>query len=367
LASKEPLRAAVIGTGIGRVHLGGYQKAPGAEVYAVCDIDVPRGEKAAAEFGAAKFYDHYTKLLADPAVDIVSVCVPNHLHAELAVAALEAGKHVLCEKPMADTLENARKIDAAAGAAAGRGQKFMLGMNNRFNGSTQVLKKFLDAGELGDIYYAKCGWVRRNGIPGFGGWFTTKALSGGGPLIDIGVHALDLCLYLMGNPAPVAVSGSTYAKFGPKGKGGGGWGVKPSGEASTFDVEDLAAGLVKLDNGATLVLEASWASHIRRDHGPYVTLVGEEGGAEIGAPGGPGAASATTPLTLYKEMNGQPVDIQPAVPNIGGHEAEVAYFVRCVAEDIPPLSTARQGLHVLQILDALYRSAATGREVVIGA
>jgi predicted dehydrogenase len=229
----------------------------------------------------------------------------------------------------------------------------MLGMNNRFSGNSQVLKKFIDQGELGEIYYARCGWIRRSGIPGFGGWFTTKERSGGGPLIDIGVHALDVTLYFMGSPAPVSVVGSTYAKFGPRGQGRSNWGVQTPG-ATSFDVEDMAVGFVKLAGGATLVLEVSWASHVKAE-GVFSHLFGTEGGADW------------SPLTVYKNIAGTPVDITPAVPKgPGGHEAEILHFCECIVGDRQPISTAQQGLHVLQILDALYRSAQSGREVVIG-
>ena len=368
MPSSEMTRVGVIGAGsIGPVHIEAYKKVSTAKIAAVCDIDLARAETAAGKYEIPKTYEKYADLLADPEIDAVSVCVPNYLHAEIAVAALKAGKHVLCEKPMADTLAHAEEIAEAADEAAARGQKLMIGMNNRFNGDTQALKKAIDAGRLGEIYYAKCGWIRRKGIPGFGGWFTTKAKSGGGPLIDIGVHALDLCLYLMGNPTPVAVSGSTYAKFGPQGKGAGNWG-SDSGSVSavTYDVEDLAAGLVKMSNGATLILEASWASHIRSDHGPYATLIGDLGGAEIGASGGPGAVTAGLPATIFTDLDGQTVNVELKSNHIGGHDAEVRHFVDCVRSGDTPISTARQGLHVLQILDALYRSAAAGREIVIG-
>jgi predicted dehydrogenase len=289
-------------------------------------------------------------MLALDDLDAVSVCTPNAFHAEVALAAIEAKKHVLCEKPMADTLENAEKIVAASRKSD---RIFMMGMNNRFRGDTQVLKSLIERGDLGEIYYAKCGWVRRNGIPGLGGWFTTKSLSGGGPLIDIGVHVLDVTTYLMGNPVPVSASGSTYAKFGPRGKGGGGYGFTPDpAKVQAYDVEDLAAGLVKFDNGATLFLEASWASYIPQDK-LYSTLHGTEGGADL------------EPLRIYTDMAGTPVDITPHAPRIGGHEAEVKHFIECIQEGKAPLSTAEQGLHILQILDAVYRSANTGQEIVI--
>jgi predicted dehydrogenase len=351
--NEKTLRVAIIGAGIGRAHLSGYKKCANVEIAAICDLNEERAKATAEEFGAKHVYTDYVQMLKEATIDAVSVCTPNALHAEIATAALEAGKHVICEKPMADSLAGAEKIVDAARKAQAKGQIFMMGMNNRFRGDSQVLKKLIDAGELGDIYFAKCGWIRRNGIPGFGGWFTTKAMSGGGPLIDIGVHVMDLTMYLMGNPTPVSASGSTYAKFGPRGLGQSTWGAPAEGEKK-YDVEDLATGLVKFDNGATLFIEASWASHIKDDFF-YSTLLGTEGGAEL------------EPLTVYKAIQGVPADIHPKVPSgiPGGHEGEIIHFVECIREGKQPIPTAEQGLHVLQILDAIYRSAQTGREVII--
>ena len=347
----EKIRVGVVGVGIGRAHLDGYRKLGNrVEIFGICDLNEARATAAADDYAARYVFTDYAQMFADDELDAVSVCTPNALHAEVALAALGAGKHVLCEKPMADTLAHAQEIVRAAR----RSDKiFMMGMNNRFRGDTQVLKSFITQGQLGDIYYAKCGWTRRNGIPGLGGWFTTKALSGGGPLIDIGVHVLDLTTFLMGNPVPVSASGSTYAHFGPRGRGAGGYGYAPDpGTKIHYDVEDLATGLVKFDNGATLFLEASWASYIAHDQF-YSTLLGTEGGADL------------EPLRVYKDLAGAPVDITPHAPQIGGHEAEVRHFIECIEQSKPPLATAEQGLHILQILDAIYRSAETGREVVI--
>lgn len=351
MAANKAIRVGVIGVGIGRVHLDGYKKlGDQVEIFGVCDLNEERAQKTARDFGAKHVFTDYHELLAQEELDAVSVCTPNAFHAEVALAAIEANKHVLCEKPMADTLASAEKIVVATRKSD---KIFMMGMNNRFRGDTQVLKTLIERGELGDIYYAKCGWVRRNGIPGLGGWFTTKALSGGGPLIDIGVHVLDLTTYLMGNPVPVSASGSTYAKFGPRGKGSGGYGFTPDpAKVKNYDVEDLAAGLVKFDNGATLFLEASWASYIPDDKF-YSTLHGTEGGADL------------EPLRIYTDMAGSPVDIVPHAPKIGGHEAEVKHFIECIQQGKPPIATAEQGLHILQILDAIYRSADTGHEIVI--
>ncbi|MDR3710492.1 MAG: Gfo/Idh/MocA family oxidoreductase [Capsulimonadaceae bacterium] len=349
--TKSPLRVGVIGVGIGRVHLNAYKQLSNVSVEAICDIDEARGSSTAKEFGVKKFYNDATDLFADDKVDAVSVCVPNNVHAELVVQAAKAGKHILCEKPISNTLAGAQKIEEAARKVKANGKVFMLAMNNRYRGDTQVLRRFIDAGELGDIYHAKCGWIRRTGIPGMGGWFTTKAKSGGGPLIDIGVHVLDLTMYLMGNPVPVSAYGTTHAKFGPRGLGSGAWGAPPK-EAAAFDVEDFAAGFVKFQNGATLAIEASWASHIKEDSF-YSTLLGTEGGADL------------EPLTIYRTLHGVPVDLKPKFPNIGGHDAEVKHFVECICNSTTPISTAEQGLHVLQILDAIYRSSASGHEVVI--
>jgi predicted dehydrogenase len=204
------------------------------------------GRKTAEEFGVKNVFTDYREMLSMDGIDAVSVCVPNHLHSTMAIDAFEAGKHVICEKPLAITPAEGEAM-VAAGKKAGK--LFMTAFNNRFRGDTQLLKKMIESGELGDIYYAKTGWIRRKGIPGMGGWFTTKAKSGGGPLIDIGVHVLDLAMWLMGNPKAVTVSGSTYAQFGPKGEGLGGWGHAE--ENGTFDVEDLAAGFIRMDTGAT--------------------------------------------------------------------------------------------------------------------
>ena len=225
-----------------------------------------------------------------------------------------------------------------------------MGMNNRFRGDTQVLKSFITEGQLGEIYYAKCGWTRRNGIPGLGGWFTTKALSGGGPLIDIGVHVLDLTTYLMGNPAPVSASGFHLRPLRPARARRRG--LRPSrpirGPRSQYDVEDLAAGLVKFDNGATLFLEASWASY---------TAQATNSTPRCSAPR---AARTWSRCGSTRTWRAAPVDIAPHAPQVGGHEAEIKHFIECIAQNKPPISTAEQGLHILQILDAVYRSAETG-------
>lgn len=341
----DRVRVGIVGVGIGSVHAHAYSKLPNVEIAALCDIDTARAEALADRYGVKNIYSDYEAMFAEAKLDAVSVCTPNALHAPVAVAALNAGCHVLCEKPLSvNAIEGSKIVDAARKSSG----KFMIGMNNRFRGDTQVLRKYIDDGQLGSIYYARCGWIRRNGIPGLGGWFTRKDMSGGGPLIDIGVHALDVTLYLMGNPKPTTVFGATYAKFGPYGKGQGQWGAPVRG--GTFDVEDLACGQVLFENGATLALEASWAQHCAGER-LYSEVYGDLGGATL------------EPLRVYTEVHGSPADISPSFPNVNGHEAEVAHFIDCIVHNKTPLATAEQALDVMKILDGLYLSARTGQSV----
>jgi len=335
------VKVGIIGTGIGRLHASAYTKCADAEIKAICDIDEPRGRRAVEEYGVKDFYTDYREMIADDEIDAIDVCTPNYLHAPMVIAALEAGKHVICEKPISTNAADARKMVEASKKS---GKIFMMGFNNRFRGDTQLLKKCIEKGDLGEIYYAKTGWLRRKGIPGIGGWFTTKEQSGGGPLIDLGVHVLDLTLWLMGNPKPVYVMGSSYAKFGPD---------MARQQGGTYDVEDLATGMVKLENGGTVFVEASWHSHVEREV-TYSQLVGTKGGAEL------------DPLRIYADVNGNDADMRIQHPNVSGHEMEIFHFVECIREGKTPIATGEHGLHIQLILDAIYESTRTGKGVEIG-
>lgn len=220
-------------------------------------MSLPRTKKLAEDFDIPDIYTDYRELLARDDIDAVSVCVPNFLHKEITVAALQAGKHVLCEKPMAMNADEAKAMLAAANES---GKILMIGFNIRFRSDVQRLKQFVDAGDLGEIYYAKTGYIRRRGTPF--GWFSVKAESGGGPVIDLGVHVIDMTRFMMGNPRPVSVSASTYQKFRHYHiQDSQAWcssdvtdGLR-SGEQ--FDVEDLAAAFIRFDNGATMAVEVS--------------------------------------------------------------------------------------------------------------
>lgn len=335
------IKVGIVGTGIGRLHARGYKLCEGdVEIAAVCDVDEGRAWNMANEFGIPNVFTNYEEMCRQDWIDAVSVCTPNALHAPVAICAFENGKHVICEKPLSIS-----SVEGKAMVEAGKKAKkiFMMGFNNRFRGDSQLLKKFIENGDLGEIYYAKTGWLRRRGIPGMGGWFTTKKMSGGGPLIDLGVHVLDLTLWLMGNPKPTFVMGTAYAKFGPE---------RAKAEGGTYDVEDLATGLVKLENGATVFLEASWESYVEREV-IYTKLMGTKGGAEF------------DPLRIYTDMNGSSVDVTPQFRAVSGHEMEIKHFVECLKEGKEPLSTGEHGLHIMQILDAIYESTKTGKGVEI--
>jgi predicted dehydrogenase len=334
----DKVRIGIVGCGIGSAHVRSIAKCADAEVAALCDIDKARADKLASEHDIPSVFTDYQDMLAQDGIDAVIVATPNKFHAPIAIAAFEAGKHVMCEKPLAI---NAVEGKAMVEAGKKSGKLFMMGFNNRFRGDSQLLKKYIENGELGEIYYAKTGWVRRKCLNWISGWFAQKDLAGGGPLIDIGVHVLDLALWLMGNPKPVSVMGSAYSKLGPK---------IFAERGMNYEVEDLAAAFVKLDNGATVVMEASWQSHVAKEQ-IYTQLVGTEGGAEF------------DPLRIYKDQHGTAVDIQPQFEQLAGHEMEIKHFVACIKGECECISTGEHGLHVTQILDAIYESTRTGRSV----
>jgi len=344
----KKLRVGIIGTGgIGRgAHLPAYQRLENVELVAACDKVKAAAERAAQEFGIPRVFTRYRDMLKLEELDAVSICTPNAYHCEQTVEALLAGKHVLVEKPLA---VNAQEGEAMVAAARKSGKKLMCSLNNRFRSDAQALKELIEAGSLGDIYFARALATRRRGIPGWG-VFTQKRHSGGGPLLDIGVHILDLTLWLMGFPEPHSVLGATYAKIGNrKPAKGGGWHWDPA----KFDVEDLAAGFIRFKNGASVVLEASWAANIA-DGDFKSVLMGTKGGAEFG------------PLKVYTEYQGYVADVVPSVPrDEGSHYLCIRSFVDSCLKDKPVAIPGEQALITTRILDAIYKSGRLGREVKV--
>lgn len=333
----QKVRLGVVGLGWpGIEHLKGLKACPGAEVTALCDLDPSLLAQVAGQYQIQRTYQDYKDLLAAQDVDAVSVCLPNFLHCPVTLDALAAGKHVICEKPPALNASEAQRMARAARQAH---KVLMYALVMRFGEAAKLVKDYVDAGELGDIYLGRGGYVRRRGIPiGKGGWFVDKDRAGGGALIDIGVHALDCVWWLMGCPRPVSVFGSAYTKFGH---------TVPEGVK--YDVDDAALGLIKFDNGATLYLEATWALNL--ENVAFRQIAGTKGGARL------------DPLTLFMDRDGVLLDVTPTVPKDDAFAGEVRHFVECIATGKQPIASADQGTVLMQMLDGIYESQRTGREV----
>ncbi len=325
-------------------HMKGYKKLEDVEVAALSDINEERLNQVADEYAVPKRYVSYEEMLKKENLDAVSVCTPNSLHAPVAIAVMEAGANVLCEKPMAATLEQARnmlKVRDKTGAV------FMMGYMRRFGAEPQLLKRYIAEGRLGEVYFGRTWTRRRRGIPGMGGWFTQKKLSGGGVLIDMGVHLLDLTLWLMGYPDVAEVVGVAGSKFGVHGEGG--WGNpqrQPDGSV-LFDVDDYANAIVKFRNGASLLFHGSWAAHIEHDE-HSLELWGDKAGAKL------------NPLKVFTVEDGVVQDLVPQTRDVNAFEKETQHFVECVRTGAQPMCTGEEGVKTLEVIEGIYRSSGKG-------
>lgn len=356
----KKLKVGIVGLGgiCRHAHMPGYLKMDNVEIAAVCDIMPEKIESFKKQFNMPDVpaFTDYNDLLNVDGLDYVDICTPNYLHSIIAVAAMEKGLHVFCEKPDAVSVDEAKKMQTAAEKY---NRHLMVMRNNRYRATAKYLKQYIADGKMGEIYCGRCGWQRRRGIPGKGGWFTTKAQSGGGPLIDLGVHMIDLSIWLMGNPAPIAVSGCIYTKFADSN-------VSDSvnshfGDAKedgTFDVEDLAMGFIKFDNGACLQIEFSWASNVEEEQS-FVELRGTKAGSSF--------TSKTGKLKIFTEDYGQLVDLEPVTANdntcMPHHEANLRHFADVLLNNAKPDFEPIQGVNMIKILEAMYKSAETGAEV----
>ena len=340
------LRVGVIGLGIGRMHIEGWRQHPQVEVVAIADADAVRLAQVGDQFEIARRYTDAQAMLDAGGLDAVSVCTPNKFHKDLTLAALAAGCHVLCEKPMAMSAAEGRDMLAAAKAAD---KRLMINFSYRFSAASRGLKGQVDAGLFGDFYFGRSVWHRRRGMPGFGGWFGNKALAGGGPVIDLGVHRLDLALWLMGYPKRTWVLGSSYDPIARE---------IADKAGKHYDVEDLACGLIKFDNGATLVLEASWAANIQEAELMETRLLGTRAGLlQKNVNEG-----YTFEANVYTEVNGAPVDMHLKAPTATAKSAMFDY-AEAILAGRPHPAPGEEGLIVMEILDAIYASAASGAPV----
>lgn len=353
----KKLRFGIVGCGViaNSKHMPSLKRQPEAELVAFCDIDRAKAEKAAREFGTpdARVYEDYRELVKDSGVDVVHVATPNRSHCEITVAAFEAGKHVLCEKPMAANAADAQKmIDAWKKTD----RKFSIGFQWRFRPETLYLYDLCSKGELGEIYYGRAQSIKRAGAPTYGSYLSKEA-QGGGALTDSGPHSIDLTLWLMNNYLPISVSGSVFDKLKTRTEGNrtGPWKVED------FTVEDSAFGHVKMANGASVFIEASWLLNVPEDAPHITTICGTKGGADL----------LEKRVRLTGLVDGQITSYFPDVPGadpakwfpkfLGDYEA--SHWVHSILYDEEPLVSPYEALVVSKIIDAVYASSESGKAV----
>jgi predicted dehydrogenase len=339
-------RVCVIGTGWAGewVHTRGW-KAAGIDPVAVADLNVDRARRLSTEYEIPHAYADWREMLERENPDVVSVAVPNAMHEELVVAALEHGAHVICEKPISISVGSAQRMFDTARANR---RWLMAAQQYRWEPGAVVVKEAIDRGELGEIYYSQVTALRRLWIPG-GGVFHRRQFSGGGPMFDIGVHMLDQAIWLLGNPTPVSVSATLERRFGDRPEIAARMGNYPPAD---YDVEDFAVAFVRFKEGITMVLRASWALHME----PYDDF-GNEVFGTLGS-------ARTIPTSIHTERNGRMVDETfPHLPQVSGYEAEIAHFLAVVRGETEPLVREEETMNVQRILNAAYDSADAGAEV----
>ena len=338
-------------------HLPSLQAIDEVRLTAFCDLEQARATDAANNYGSeeARVYTDYRELLADNSIDVIHVCTPNSSHRDITVAALDAGKHVMCEKPMAKTTAEAKDMIAAAKR---NNKKLTIGYQNRFRTDSQYLRQVTQRGDLGEIYLGKAQAIRRRAVPTWG-VFLDEQQQGGGPLIDIGTHALDLTLWMMDNYEPESVMGSTFHKLGQKANAANAW---DSWDPEAFTVEDSAFGYIKMTNGATIILESSWALNTLDEDEAKCALSGTEGGADM-----------KDGLRIHGEDIGKLYTKHIALDNEGvafyegededEAEVEARAWIDAILNDTKPVVDPQEALVVTQILEAIYQSAQSGQAV----
>jgi predicted dehydrogenase len=360
--SRPRLRAAVVGLGwAGQQHIAAYAARPDVDLVGLAGMEPEPLRELGERFGVPPEgrFASWQDLLQHCELDVLSVAAPTTLHRPIGVSALDAGIHVLSEKPLAENAAMGRQL---VEAAVRNDRVLDVSFNHRRRGVVKALKRVIDEGQLGAVYYLKAGWVRRQGIPTLGSWFTRHDTAGGGPLMDLGVHMLDIVLYLLGEPQVRTTTAATYAEFGPRGRGGSVSTImSKSGVADgEFDVEDLSTAFLRLSSGATLLLECSWAQWVPEDL-CYVTVYGADGGAGIEwVPGMPKRSL----LTVWTERDGEPEVLRPALPPDGDHAECVADFLSLVRSTGPRVH-GHAALVPAEVVDACYASAAAGHEIAV--
>lgn len=358
------IKIAIIGAGgMAAYHATGFRQA-GAEIVALADVNKAHAEKAAAKHGIPRVFGDVAEMLkAVPELDAVSIIVPNKFHAPLALQALKAGKHVFCEKPPA---LNAREALALQTAAAKAKKTLMFNFNNRARPESYAMMEYIKQGAVGTINTCQARWIRRAGIPGFGGWFTTKALSGGGPLIDL-LHMIDLGMHFMGYPEPAHILARTYTDHIDDKAFKGPWGI-PDVAKGVTDVEAAAHGFVTFKTGQALSFQVSWAELNQREE-VSVTFQGTKAGGLVRRLFGTDGIDATAldACQLYTVENGRQVNRDIIVPadETMGRVRSAVNFIRVLEGTEKPLNTPDQALSLMKVIDGAYKSAATGKPVAL--
>jgi predicted dehydrogenase len=347
----DRLRLAVVGLGgISETQIRALAAMPDVQIVAGVDRKPDRLEIIKSKYGITSLYTDYRRMLREIRPDAVSICTPNKLHAPMTITSLKAGAHVITEKPMA---MNPRECQAMIDAAHKARRKLMVGFQYRFHPATQMLRRARDQGQFGKVLFVKCQALRRRGIPNWG-VFGRKELQGGGPMIDLGVHVVEMAHYLMGSPRPVAASGNTWTYLGNK--PGNVQSMWPNWDYKTYNVEDLAVGQVRFADGAIMHIETAFAAHIERDVWNF-TLVGDKGGC------------TWDPPAIFTDQAGTMINAVPAFLPSGSFDelfqAKLRNFVDGCLYDKPLEAPGESGIAVQKMIDGVYRSALKGREVKI--
>jgi predicted dehydrogenase len=333
--ARKELRIGLVGVGAAAQinHIPALKRTEGVELAALVDRDPEKAARVAQKFQIPKVYPRLDDLLADDSIDAVDVTTPNFLHAPVSIAALEAGKHVLCERPLA---RNAEEAAAMVKTAKKADRLLMCCVQHRYRPDAQLLKKFVDKGDLGTIFHAKAGWLRQRTQWDSDEWRRTKRESGGGVVLDLGFQMLDLSLWMLGGPEVSSVTASVH-------------------RSRQGEVEDSATAFLRLEDGATLTLELTWGLLMEKDFA-YVNLFGS------------GGAALLNPLRVHKGMHGSLVNVTPTLEAPRNQykqaiEQQISHFAEVLRRGVKPMGVADEILPVMQLMDAIYRSADQGKEV----
>lgn len=349
----KTLKIAVIGCGTiaNNAHIPAYMKNPKAEITAFCDIIPERAEKAVKDYGVGRAVTDYHELLNDPELDAVSVCTPNNVHSTISIDFMRAGKDVLCEKPAARIYSEALEMQKVRRET---GRLLNIGVCNRFNTSVNRIKKLIDQGRLGEVYHVYISFRSHRSIPGLGGAFTTKAIAGGGSLIDWGVHFLDIVMYCCGDPKPLTVSGQAFSKLGKDIENYtyvDMW-AGPPVKDGIYDVDDSVAGIIRTA-GPTITLNGAWAQNIGRDE-MFIDFIGDKAGIRLDYGAG---------FTMWSAEDGALIETKPKFAMTNHYENEIDSFLDCILEGKTNAADIDNAVITSQIMQAIYDSSDNGREI----